>query len=175
MSTSNAWVPVEAGLRELRRFSTGNLTIRRAAPALITPVDGPPVLAPLVLIRPQPQIADMIRLHRPEVDGDGEARYHWRFFLHPTDTSWAALKVEFRAPVRCTFTLQFDIARHLALLHLIVQQGSLTICTDVSQPLTTGLALQGIPVEGLAPILAAQRVIDCVRQLIPPRRKVRRR
>jgi hypothetical protein len=150
---STRLLPINEGLRALRRFRRHELKIVRASVARMR--SGSFLSRPLalVLVQPRPDVCDLARVHH--ADGDGSAAYAWRFGLNDdlTQSSWAVLQVTFSTPVACEFSLAFDLVEHRAFLEELAVAGVLSLITNPDQRPNATLGLVGIPVDDLRQML----------------------
>lgn len=133
MTTSNvSWLNPDEARAQMRRWATNRLAIRRAEPATVLGLDGVARQYALCLVEPRPDMVDFIRRHA--LDGDGDAGFTWKTLMHPAMPSWAAIKCEFTAPVKKTFSLEFDLRRHQAFLQLAAETDTIAVATRLNPP-----------------------------------------
>jgi hypothetical protein len=116
-----------AAIRQAKReLSKTALTVLAVYPVALPDEPGP---LPLVLVdaSTRPEVADLVRVH--QLEGDGEIETQWRYYLSQSFAK-AVLRVEMSTPVRARFDLCFDLNEHLGALAAMAETGTLLMTTD---------------------------------------------
>lgn len=154
-----------AAIRKAKRDLTKTTLPVLAAYPVILPDMPQPVPLVLVDAAKRPDVADLVRVHQLEGDGDIETR--WRYYLSQSFAK-AVLDVEMSAPVRTSFALCFDLTEHFEALADMAEAGTLVMTTSTPTMLAgvnvrhPSLGLH-CPQDDLTQALRAHAVVETAR------------
>ena len=152
--------PWAAGTRTFRSSAEAEADLRRTL-AESLPITGvgaclqssPPFSVPIVRVDAgaRPDVADLVRVHR--LEGEGEVLSQWSYVFDDGALWWVFLDCRVRRPANCRFVLAFEYEKRPRLLHLIAETGALGLALRGEDP--EGVFAFDVPTRDLRDVLAS--------------------